>query len=155
MLPYTRRQHDCIWVSVDRLTKLAHFVSIKVTFSAEDYAKLYLKDILKLNGAPLSIISDRVLQFTSNFCKDFESGIGTKVKLSSVFHPKMDGQAEHTINALEDNFRACVIDLKGNWDDKLPLIQFSYNNSYHSTISMAPLEAHYGMKCRSLVCGMR
>ena len=69
--------------------------------------------------------------------------------MSTNFHPQTDGQAERTIQTLEDMLRACVIDFKGNWDDHLPLIEFAYNNSYHSSIKMAPYEALYGRKCRS------
>ena len=150
-LPRTRRQHDSIWVIVDRLTKSAHFLPVKVSYSAEDYAKLYIKEIVKLHGAPLSIISDRGAQFTSHFWRSFQSGFGTQVKLSTAFLPQTDGQAECTIQTLEDMLRACVIDFKGNWDDHLPLIEFSYNNSYHSSIAMAPFEALYGRRCRSPV----
>ncbi|WMV18820.1 hypothetical protein MTR67_012205 [Solanum verrucosum] len=139
-LPRTRRQHDSIWVIVDRLTKSAHFLPVKVSYSAEDYAKLYIKEIVNLHGAPLSIISDRGAQFTSYFWRSFQSGLGTQVKLSTAFHPQTDGQAERTIQTLEDMLRACVIDFKGNWDYHLPLIEFSYNNSYHSSIAMAPFE---------------
>ncbi|WMV46414.1 hypothetical protein MTR67_039799 [Solanum verrucosum] len=150
-LPRTRRQHDSIWVIVDRLTKSAHFLPVKVSYSAEDYAKLYIKDIVKLLGAPLSIISNRGAQFTSHFWRSFQIGLGTQMKLSTAFHPQTDGQAERTIQTLEDMLRACVIDFKGNWDDHLPLIEFSYNNSYHSSIAMAPFEELYGRRCRSLV----
>ena len=136
---------------MDRLTKSAHFLPVKVSYSAEDYAKLYIKEIVKLHGAPLSIISDRGAQFTSHFWRSFQSGLGTQVKLSTAFHPQTDGQAERTIQTLEDMLRACVIDFKGNWDDHLPLIEFSYNNSYHSSIAMAPFEALYGRRCRSPV----
>ncbi|KAH0706582.1 hypothetical protein KY289_011658 [Solanum tuberosum] len=136
-LPRTRRQHDSIWVIVDRMTKSAHFLPIKITFSVENYAKLYIKEVVKLHGIPLSIISDR--------------GLGTNVKLSTAFHPQMDGQAERTIQTLEYMLRDSVIDFKGNWDDHLPLIEFAYNNSYHSSIAMAPFEALYGRRSRSLV----
>ena len=93
-LPRTTRQHDSIWVIVDRLTKFEHFLQVQVTYSAENYAKLYIKDIVKFHGVPLSIISDRGTQFTSHFWKALQSGIGTKVKISTAFHPKTDGQAE-------------------------------------------------------------
>ncbi|WMV57820.1 hypothetical protein MTR67_051205 [Solanum verrucosum] len=66
-----------------------------------------------------------------------------------AYHPKTDGQAKCTIQSLEDMLRACVLDFKGIWDDRLPLIEFAYNNSYHSIIKMASYEALYGMKCRS------
>ncbi|KAH0636086.1 hypothetical protein KY289_036001 [Solanum tuberosum] len=119
-----------------------------ITDSAEDYAKIYINEIVRLHGVPLSIISDRGSQFTSHFWKSFQKGLGTQVNLSTAFHPQTDGQAEHTIQTLEDMLRACVIDFKGSWDDHLPLIEFAYNNSYHSSIQMAPYEALYGRRCR-------
>ena len=150
-LPRTRRQHDSIWVIVDRVTKSSRFLAVKTTDSAEDYAKLYINEIVRLHGVPLSIISDRGPQFTSHFWKSFQKGLGTQVNLSTTFHPQTDGQAERTIQTLEDMLRACVIDFKGSWDDHLPLIEFAYNNSYHSSIQMAPYEALYGRRCRSPV----
>ncbi|KAH0694961.1 hypothetical protein KY285_022058 [Solanum tuberosum] len=148
-LPRSRRQHDSIWVIVDRMTKSAHFLPVKTTNTAEDYAKLYVQEIVRLHGVPISIISDRGAQFTAQFWKSFQKGLGSKVNLSTAFHPQTDGQAERTIQTLEDMLRACVIDFKGSWDDHLPLIEFAYNNSYHSSIQMAPYEALYGRRCRS------
>ena len=75
--------------------------------------------------------------------------MGTKLQFSTAFHPQTDGQTERTIQTLEDMIRACVMDFGGSWDDHLPLVEFSYNNSYHSSIQMAPYEALYGRKCRS------
>ena len=88
---------------------------------------------MSLNGIPFSIILDRGAQFTCGFWKAFQKGLGTQVKLSTTFHPKIDGQVERTIHTLEDMLRACVIDFKGNWGDHSPLIEFSYNNSYRSS----------------------
>ncbi|WMV24600.1 hypothetical protein MTR67_017985 [Solanum verrucosum] len=143
------RQHDSIWMVVDQMTKLAHFLPIKVSHSADDYAKLYLTEMVRLHGEPFSIISDRGTQFTSQFWKSFQKGLGTKVNLSTTFHPQTDGQAERTIKTLQDILRACVINFKGSWDDHLPLIKFAYNKSYHYSIGMAPFEALYGRRCRS------
>ena len=70
-------------------------------------------------------------QFTSRFWRSFQEGLGTKVKLSTTFHPQTDGQADRTIQNLEDMLRACIIDFKGNWDKRLPLVEFAYNNSFH------------------------
>ena len=103
------------------------------------------------HGIPLSIILDREAQLTSHFWRSFKKIFGTQVKLSTTFHPQTDGQAERTIRILDDILRACVIDFRGSWDDHLPLIEFSYNNSYHSSIGMAPFEALYGRWCRSTV----
>ncbi|WMV46564.1 hypothetical protein MTR67_039949 [Solanum verrucosum] len=98
---------------------------------------------------PLSIISDRGPQLTSHFWKSFQKGRGTQVNLSTTFHPQKNGQAERTIQTLEDILRACVINFKCSWDDHLSLIKFTYNNSYH--IQLAPYEALYGRRYRSLV----
>ncbi|KAH0647574.1 hypothetical protein KY285_032822 [Solanum tuberosum] len=139
-LPRTRRQYDSIWVIVDKVTKSPHFLAVKNTNSAEDYAKLYINEVVRFHGVPLSIISDTSPQFTSHFCKSFQKGLGTQVNLSTAFHPQTDGQAERTIQTLEDMLRACVIDFKGSCDDHLSLLEFAYNNSYHSSIQMAPYE---------------
>ena len=77
--------------------------------------------------------------------------MGTRVELSTAFHPQTDGQSERTIQILEDMLRACVIDFGGAWDQFLPLAEFAYNNSYQSSIQMAPYEALYGRRCRSPV----
>ena len=86
-LPHTHRQHDSIWVIVDRVTKSSHFLAVKTTDSAENYVKLYINEIVRLHGVPLSIISDRGPQFTSHFWKSFQKGLGTQVNLSTTFHP--------------------------------------------------------------------
>ncbi|XP_070036429.1 uncharacterized protein [Nicotiana tomentosiformis] len=134
---------------VAQLTKSAHFLSVGTTYSAEDYARLYIKEIIRLHGVVISIISDRDAQFTANFWRSFQKGLGTQVSLSTTFHPQTDGQAERTIQIVENMLWACVMDFRGSWDDHLPLIEFAYNNSYHSSIQMAPYEALYGQKCRS------
>ena len=133
-IPRTQWKYHSIWVIVDMLTKSAHFLPVRTTYSAKDYARLYVREIVRLQGVPTSIISYRGAQFTSNFWRSFQKGLGTQVNLSTTFHPHTDGQAEHTIQTLEDMLRACIIDFKGSWDDHLPLIEFSYNNSYHSSI---------------------
>ncbi|GJX55106.1 putative reverse transcriptase domain-containing protein [Tanacetum coccineum] len=78
--------------------------------------------------------------------------MGTQLDMSIAYHPKTDGQSERTIQKLEDMLRACVIDFGSSWDRHLPLVKFSYNNSYHASIKAAPFEALYGQKCRSPVC---
>ncbi|KAH0781716.1 hypothetical protein KY290_001314 [Solanum tuberosum] len=111
-LPRSRMKHDSIWVIVDRMTKSAHFLPVKTTHSAEDYAKLYLQEVVRLHGVSVSIISNRGAQFTAQFWKSFQKVLGSKVNLSTAFHPQTDGQAERTIQTLEDMFRACVIGFK-------------------------------------------
>ena len=150
-LPQAQRQNDSIWVVVDRMTKSSSILEVKTNYSAGDYAKVYINKIMRLHGVTLYIISDRGPQFTSQFQKSFKKGLNTQVNLSRTFHPHTDGQEEGTIQTLEDMFRACVIDFKGIWDNHLPIIKFSYNNNYYSSIQMAPYESLYGCRCISLV----
>ena len=111
-LPRTQKSYDSIWVVVDQLTKSACFIPIKSTYSVEDYARIFLDKIMCRHGIPLSIILDRVTQFTSIFLRSFHKRLGTSVKLSTTFHPQTDGQAERTIQTLEDMLRDCIIDYK-------------------------------------------
>ena len=83
------------------------------------------------------------------FWRTLHAELGTRLDLSTAFHPQTDCQSERTIQVLEDMLRACVIEFGGHWDNFLPLAEFSYNNSYHSSIDMAPFEALYGRRCRS------
>ncbi|KAK2395503.1 hypothetical protein QL285_057237 [Trifolium repens] len=151
-LPKTRRKHDSIWVIVDRLTKSAHFLPVRITDTAAKLTDVYIAEIVRLHGIPSSIVSDRDPKFTSHFWKTLHEALGTKLRLSSAYHPQTDGQTERTNQSLEDLLRACVLDDRGSWDDVLPLIEFTYNNSYHSTIGMAPYEALYGRRCQTPLC---
>ncbi|GJZ64703.1 hypothetical protein Tco_0621124 [Tanacetum coccineum] len=151
-LPRTPSGYDSIWVIVDRLTKSAHFLPMKKTDSIEKLTQLYLKEIVCKHGVPTSIISDRDSLFTSRFWKSLQEAMGTQLDMSTAYHPETDGQSERTIQTLEDMLRACVIDFGSSWDRHLPLVEFSYNNSYHASIKAAPFEALYGRKCRSPVC---
>ncbi|KAI3748512.1 hypothetical protein L6452_11629 [Arctium lappa] len=151
-LPKTLKGHDAIWVIVDRLTKSAHFLAMRETLPMDKLAKLYIDEVISWHGVPLSIVSDRDSRFTSHFWDGLQKELGTRVKLSTTYHPQTDGQSERTIQTLEDMLRSCVIDFGGSWDTHLPLVEFAYNNSYHSIIGMAPFEALYGRKCRTPVC---
>ncbi|GJS01931.1 putative reverse transcriptase domain-containing protein [Tanacetum coccineum] len=121
-LPRSRSGHDAIWVIVDRLTKLAHFLTIREDFNTEKLARLYIDVIAARHGVLVSIISDRDGRFTSHFWQTVQRALGTSLDLSTAYHPQIDGQTE-----------------------------FSYNNNYHSSIRCAPFEALYGRKCRSPV----
>ncbi|GJZ63424.1 putative reverse transcriptase domain-containing protein [Tanacetum coccineum] len=148
-LPRSKSGNDTIWVIVDRLTKSAHFLAIREDYSTEKLAKIYVDEIVARHGVPVSIISDRDGRFTSRCWQTVQKALGTRLDMSTAYHPQTDGQSERTIQTLEDMLRACVIDFGGSWDVHLPLAEFSYNNSYHSSIKCAPFEALYGRKCRS------
>ncbi|GJX34419.1 putative reverse transcriptase domain-containing protein [Tanacetum coccineum] len=123
-LPRSKNRHDTIWVIVDRLTKSAHFMAIR-----EDY---------NIDG-----------WFTSRCWQTVQKALGTRLDMSKAYHPQTDRQSERTIQTLEDMLRAYVIDFGGSWDVHLPLAEFSYNNSYHSSIRCALFEALFGRKCSS------
>ncbi|GKC97688.1 putative reverse transcriptase domain-containing protein [Tanacetum coccineum] len=148
-LPRTSSGHDTIWVIVDRLTKSAHFLPMREDYKMERLARLYLNEIVARHGVPISIISDRDSRFTSRFWQSMQEALGTRLDMSTAYHPQTDGQSERTIQTLEDMLRACVLDFRGSWDVHLPLVEFSYNNSYHSSMRCALFEALYGRKCRS------
>nr|GEW25095.1 reverse transcriptase domain-containing protein [Tanacetum cinerariifolium] len=139
--------YDLIWVIVDRLTKSTNFLPKKKTDSIEKLAELYLKEIVCRHGVPVSVISDRDSLFTLRFWVSLQKALGTQLDLSTAYHPETDGQRERMIEMLEDMLRACVIDFGCSWDKHLPLVEFSYNNSYHASIKAAPFEALYGRKC--------
>jgi hypothetical protein len=149
-LPRGKKGNDAIWVVVDQLTKSDLFLPMKMTDSMDKLAKLYVNEVIRLHGVPVSIISDRDPRFTSRLWPSLQQAIGTKLNLSTTFHPQTDGQSERTIQTLEDLLRSCLLEFGGNWEDLLPLVEF--NNSHQTTIGMAPYEALYGRKCRTLIC---
>ncbi|KAL0561149.1 hypothetical protein IC582_001569 [Cucumis melo] len=151
-LPKTLKSYTVIWVVVDRLTKSAHFVPGKSTYTGSKWGQLYMTEIVRLHGVPVSIISDRDTRFTSKFWKGLQLALGTRLDFSTAFHPQTDGQTERLNQILEDMLRACVLEFSGSWDSHLHLMEFTYNNSYQATIGMAPFEALYGKCCRSPVC---
>ncbi|GJR77741.1 putative reverse transcriptase domain-containing protein [Tanacetum coccineum] len=151
-LPKTSIGHDTIWVIVDRLTKLAHFILTRATDSMKTLTRLYIKEIVSQHGMPIFIISDHESHFTSRFWQSLQNALGTQLDISTAYHSETDGQSERTIQTLEDMLRACVIDFEKGWDKNLQLVEFSYNNSYHASIKAAPFKALYGRKCKSLVC---
>ena len=150
--PRTSRGHDEVWVIVDLLTKSAHFLAIQMIFTLEVFYRLYVSEIVRLHGVQVSIVSDLDPKFTTHFWDSFQRAIGTWLMMSTTFHPQTDDQSERTIQTLEDMLRACVLDLKGSWEEHLPLVEFAYNNCYQESIQMTPYEALHGRPCRSSVC---
>ncbi|GJR27033.1 putative reverse transcriptase domain-containing protein [Tanacetum coccineum] len=126
-LPKTLNGHDTILVIINRLTKSAHFIPTRETDNHNSH-------------------------FTSRFWQSLQSALGTQLDMSMAYHPETDGQSERTIQTLEDMLRACVIDFGKGWERHLPLVEFSYNNSYHANIKATTFEALYGRNCRSPVC---
>ena len=94
-------------------------------------------------------MSDKDPRFTSRFWKKLQEALGTQLHFSTAFHPQTDGQSERIIQILKDMLRCCILEFSGSWERYLPLIEFAYNNSFQSSIKMAPYEALYGRKCRT------
>ena len=151
-LPRTPTKKDSIWVVVDRLTKSAHFLPVRVGQGTEELARLYVREIVRLHGAPASIVSDRDPKFVSRFWRCLQEELGTKLNFSTAYHPQTDGQTERVNQILEDMLRICVLEFGGEWDKYIPLVEFAYNNSFQSSIGMAPYEALYGRRCRTPLC---
>ena len=121
-LPKTVGQHDSMWVIVDRYTKSAHFFPVRTTYTVEQYAELYVKEIVRPHGALRSIVSDRDPTFTSKFWEGLQKAMGMQLRFSTAYHPQTDGQSERTLQILEDMLRTCVLDFEGSWSKYLPLI---------------------------------
>nr|GEX29462.1 putative reverse transcriptase domain-containing protein [Tanacetum cinerariifolium] len=134
-------------ITMDLVTKLPKSSNYKT----EKLARIYINEIVARHDVPVSIISNRDGRFASHLWQALQKALGTKLNMSIAYHPKTDDQSERTIQTLEDMLRACVMDFGGSWDTHLPLVEFSYNNSYHKSIKCAPFEALYGRKCRSPV----
>nr|GEX59387.1 reverse transcriptase domain-containing protein [Tanacetum cinerariifolium] len=148
-LPRTSSGHDTIWVIVDRLTKSAYFLPMREDYKMDRLDRLYLNERVARHGVPISIISYRDIRFTSRFWQSMQEALGTRLDMSMTYHPQTDGQSERTIQTLEDMLKACVLDFGGSWDVHLLLVEFLYNNSYHSSVRCALFEALYGRKCCS------
>jgi transposase InsO family protein len=142
-MPHTQAVYDLIWVIVDHLTKVAHFILVKTTYSSAKHAKHYMSRIVCSHGVRKKIMSDRGSQFTSKFWEKLHEPIDTKLNFSSAYHPQTDGQTERTNQILEDMLRACELKYGKSLDKSLPYTEFSYNNSYQVSIKMGPFEALY------------
>jgi hypothetical protein len=148
-LPRTQAGYDSIWVIVDCITKVAHFIPGKTTYLGAKLVELYMSRIMCLHGVPKMIVSDRGSQFTSKFWEKLHESMDTKLNFSSPYHPQTDGQTERTNQILEDMLWACALKYGKSWDKSLPNVEFSYNNNYQASIKMAPFEALYGRQCRT------
>ena len=123
-LPKFMGSNDAVWVIVDRLTKSAHLLAIRTTFTLDKLASLYVKQNDKLHGVPVSIVSNRDTRFTSKFWKSLQNALGTQLYFSTVFH-QTDGQSKRVIKILENMLRACILDFEGSWEKSYALCGIS------------------------------
>jgi hypothetical protein len=142
--PLKTRRHDSIFMVVDTLTKSAHFIPVCMTYQELDIVRVFLREVVILHGVPRRIISDRGSMFTGQFWTSFQEALGTQLNFSTTYHPETYGKTERTNQILEDMLHMYVMDHHKRWEDFFPLVEFSYNNKYHTTINMAPFEFLYG-----------
>ena len=150
----TSDNHDPIWVVVDRLTKMSHFIPCRKDMHAGQLGQLFLKEIIRLHGIPADIISDRDTLFTSQVWKQITEDLHIQRKLSTAFHPQTDGMTERTNATLEQYLRAYINYQQDNWTTYLPLAEFAYNNGYQETIKTTPFFATYGQNPESEIRGV-
>jgi hypothetical protein len=146
-LPRTQSGYDSIWVIMDRLTKVAHFIPLKTTYSGPQLAELYMSRIVCLHGASKKIVSDRRTQFTSRFWERLHEALDTQLHFSSAYHPQTNEQTKRVNQILEDMLRACALQYGRSWEKRYA--EFSYNNSDQESLKMAPFEMLYGRRCQT------
>jgi transposase InsO family protein len=147
-LPMTARKFDAITVFVDKLSKQVHFAPSRTTDSAIDVANCFFSNVFRLHGLPGTIVSDRDTKFTSTFWRRIQERLGTKLAMSSSFHPQTDGQSERAIQTLKTMLRSLVNHKQDDWDLYLPAAEFAYNNAVHSSTGVSPFFLNHGFHPR-------
>ncbi|MCO5601551.1 hypothetical protein L7F22_055674 [Adiantum nelumboides] len=142
----TQSGHDGIWTIIDRFSKQASFVPVKKTVKPDHLARLFVAQIFRLHGMPETIVFDRDPRFTSLFLKAIWANIGTRLQFSSLFHPQTDGQSEIANSVVLDLLKSYISDQKTQWKRCLPLVEFAYNNTIHSSTGKAPFEIVEGVR---------
>ncbi|CAI7813547.1 unnamed protein product, partial [Closterium sp. NIES-54] len=143
-LPPTNGEHDAILVVIDKFSKMRHFIPTHTTARTEEMAQLFLKHIISQHGIPTTPISDRDPKFTSKFWKELMSLMGTRLAMSSAYHPQTDGQTERLNQIVEQLLRAACKDDVNKWDLHLPVLEFAYNNAKHAATGETPFFLCYG-----------
>jgi hypothetical protein len=142
-LPPTRAGNDCIVVMVDKLTKLVHYAATKTTVSAVQLADIFFHEVVRHHGLPSSILSDRDPRFTSIFWQALWRLVGTKLPMSTAFHPQTDGQTERANRTLEDMLRSYVNYEQDDWDQHLVALEIAFNNSVQASTGLTPFQMNY------------
>jgi transposase InsO family protein len=143
-LPKTSNFYNCILVVVDKLTKMGHFIPTNTEVTAQQVAKLVMREVIRLHGVPSNVISDRDPRFTSAFWRELWKQMGTQLRMSTAYHPQTDGQTERTNRVLEDMLRAFVNTHRTDWDEFLTPVEIAYNSSQHQSTGFTPYELNGG-----------
>ena len=155
-LPKSIHGNTGIWTTVDRFSKQAHFIPVKKTIKAHQMATLFISQIFKYHGLPTSIVSDRDPRMTSNFWKGLFENLGTRLNFSSAYHPQTDGQSEIANLTILDLLKAYVteVDQSSQWEKYLPLLEYAYNNTVHTSTGKAPFDIIEGRSKSPLLLKM-
>jgi len=148
-LPKTSRAHDSVLVVVNRFSKIAHFLASSKTDDASNVAKLVFREIIRLHGLPMSIVSDRDVKFMSYFWKTLWKLCGTTLTFFAAFHPQTDEQTEVVNRSLGDLLRCVIGEKQGTWDLTLPLVEFAYNNAVNRSTGKSPFQIVHGYSPRT------
>lgn len=143
-LPRSRAGNDAIVVFVDKLTKMVHYVATTTTVTAPQLADLFMREVVRLHGVPESILSDRDPRFTANFWRAFWTQLGTKLVMSTAYHPQTDGQTERANRTLEEQLRSYINDRQTDWDQHLSTLELAFNNSKHASTGYTPFSLNSG-----------
>ncbi|MCO5559340.1 hypothetical protein L7F22_012937 [Adiantum nelumboides] len=138
--------YDFVYVVVDMLTKVAHSMPFKTTYTASDISRVFIKEISRLHGLPKRIINDRDTKFTSKLTSLFQA-IRTQLCFSTTYHPQTDGQIERVNQVIEDILKVYYSQEPRKWVQYLPLVEYAYNSFDHRSIGMSPFKALYGQEC--------
>jgi hypothetical protein len=148
-LSLTSHRQNSILVIVDKLTKSAHFITVRDTYDVTNVACMFISEVIRLYGLPKKIISDRDSRFTYRFWKSLQSSLETQLNLSTTYHLEIDGKIERVNQVMEDMLRMYVMDNQTHWDKYISLVKFTYNKKFHISIGIPPYEALYGRPCRT------
>ena len=147
-LPRSKAGHDAIVVFVDKLTKMVHYVPTTTTVTAPQLATLFIREVCRLHGVPDSLLSDRDPRFTAHFWRSFWDQLGSKLVMSTAYHPQTDGQTERANRTLEEMLRHYVTWRQTDWDIHLPVLEIAVNNAQQSSTGFTPFYLNYGQEIR-------
>lgn len=150
--PTTKRGFDTVVVYTCLLTKMVHVIPCRQTDTAQDHARLFFANVFRLHGLPVAIVSDRDPRWTSQFWEVLFSKLGSKLQMSTSFHPQTDGQTERANRTIQQIMR-CMLAAseleEQEWDEWLPAVEFSYNNAKHASTGMSPFYLNSGQHPRT------
>jgi hypothetical protein len=142
-LPNSTKKNNVIMVMMEKLSNSSHFIPVKSTCKSIDIENIFMKDIFRLHGMPKEILSNRDTKFSSRFSKSLMVGFETKLLFSTIYRPQIYGKTERVNQIVEDMLRMHAMHQPKKWEDYLPLVEFSYNNSYQESLKMSHFEALY------------